>query len=492
MNRYVKKPSIESGSFNKKGDIVNIDIDEDGYSCPNKSYLLLHCDITTNEPDSNYIYKVSLNNQNILYPNSALIRTARWESERGGTMEEIHKVNELQMAINQHALSRDEFENDSLGSMRNNTDIHNLNGSIFRDLNTVGDKPSRNLTVPIRVYLKDILGIGKKELYPNEMFGKNRLRLELDATAVPVNVETNPEVEGQDYANNTGANVNLNTITLGDPADNQNAQLYYRDNIPFHVGQLVRVTATGTGNQGDIDVRRRVTNINFNRTNGHVTITLNQELATVANTDGFNTIRILDLGTRANGNPLTADLNISEVELVLCKTEPSPDMKNKMSNSVYEYSTFTDEPFSIPALNEFHKHVQLEPTCQSVLLVRPNDNMVSESNNLERYRLKLNDDDMTNRDVDIFQPLYWDRIMASWVSMGYDLKSLDIVNGDNGANPPVPFLSTFVASPVPMTEGMKTMEINLYGGGALTSNARLYKSVRRAYKLSDGGVQRLY
>lgn len=488
MNRYLKIPSNESGSFNKRGDIVYIEIDEDGYSCPNKSYVLLTCDITTNDTDPDIVRKVSLNGPNgELYPNTTLIRNSRFETERGGTHEEVHNVNELQMAIKQHALSRDEFENDSLGNMRNNTNIHNLNGSIFRDLNTVGDKPSRNLTVPIRVYLKDILGIGKKELFPNEMFGKGRLRLELDATAVPATVQTNPgPVTAQNYTNTTGGAVDLTTLVLGNAG---NATAYYRDQIPFHVNQEVKVSATRAGGAplppAIANEYRTITNIDYDRTNGHVTLTFDQALATVPNTKGYTAIQIRDPTTLDNNTTaLTASLNISEVELVLCKTEPSPDMKNMMSNAVYEYSTFTDEPFSIPALTEFHKHVQLEPTCQAVVLVRPDANMVSATNNLERYRLKLNDDDMTNRDVDVLKPLYWDRIMAAWTSMGYPLKSLDPANGNVNA--------VFVATPVPLTEGMKFLELNLYGGGGLTSNARLYKSVKRAYRLGNGGVQRLY
>lgn len=239
------------------------------------------------------------------------------------------------------------------------------------------------------------------------------------------------------------------------------------DNIPVYVGMPIRIPRQGGANTNQV-----ISSVVLG-TNGVVTITVPTVTTTVLVAGDFISFYI---------DGITPSISYTRAEMVM-KEFP----KLKTTDKVLKYFTYTTEEADGPATGtSYQKLFLLEPECVNCLVTYPlNGTLISNNVQLEKYRLRINNIDTTNRDINLFSPLYIDRLIVTMLNSGLTLKSTRFVenrttDGSNGNGTPLSLLAT----PTPMTQNPKQLQVNLSGTGALAMDRLiLFKQVMREIKL---------
>jgi len=154
-----------------------------------------------------------------------------------------------------------------------------------------------------------------------------------------------------------------------------------------------------------------------------------------------------------------------------------------------EYKSYNSEEYNANGSNPTHQHqVNVEPNCRAVYIMYPNS-VISQNDALDNsssYRLRHNDRDLTNRNINFFTPLHKERIMMGMGESDYDVKSLqalvpsakenlkqrDALGSVNGDLIDV----KMIAAPVSMIPEFSLLQINHDGiGGAGLQRVIVYK-----------------
>ena len=180
---YIKIESLQSGPFNKNYNNVEFNIPAEDYDF-SKSYLNFMC--TVNDNNAGKIAEVYLtngNNDDVPVFSSSLVENISFETEQTPNMINIRKHNIISQNLKNYTLSR----SDKLSLA--NSDIYGIVGSrgykstsLFRQINRLGNVPSRNIESSVKADLSDFEGLG--QLMPLSKLGKGRLHLELQPDLV--------------------------------------------------------------------------------------------------------------------------------------------------------------------------------------------------------------------------------------------------------------------------------------------------------------------
>jgi len=118
----------------------------------------------------------------------------------------------------------------------------------------------------------------------------------------------------------------------------------------------------------------------------------------------------------------------------------------------------------------------------NVLILAPTnvDSPMSRQDTLIDYRLRLNDVDLTSRDIEYGDTLYRDRIIMTFLNMGknYKLKSLDIVY------PLAVDALSLICNPIPVLEQKQQLQLSMNGTAFAGKTLHVYKQVIRTINLS--------
>ena len=119
--------------------------------------------------------------------------------------------------------------------------------------------------------------------------------------------------------------------------------------------------------------------------------------------------------------------SIDSAEIVL-KTVASPQGIDEI-----RYDTFSTEQTNGNGLTSFQHQYQVEPEATNVIIMFPTSNargdLISNNNEIDSWRLRLNNDDLTDRSVEQNSPLSYDRKAMTFANMGSKLKNLQQNNG---------------------------------------------------------------
>ena len=92
-----------------------------------------------------------------------------------------------------------------------------------------------------------------------------------------------------------------------------------------------------------------------------------------------------------------------------------------------EYKSYSSEEYSANGANPSHQQqVNVEPNCKNVYIMYPNP-VISANGALtaaSSYRLRHNDRDLTNRNVNFFTPVHKERLLMALSNSNYKTKSL--------------------------------------------------------------------
>jgi hypothetical protein len=358
--------------------------------------------------------------------------------------------------------------------------------SHFQNLVKVGSTGSSYETEAIvRVPFKMLFGVGG-EMLSFSTDAHIKLNLEDKSFFKPTlddPLETNTK---EDYGNQNCNNMdfgNIYTITK---------QYNSLEDSPFYVLQPITVYATKVSSlppppapappipDEPVSGVGVVQGIEFDETTGTINLSISYALPEEEDFK-YEDVRVEEL------LPNVGDFNINYAEIELC------EVLTEAKSEAIEYWTLTTEEYSGSAnLPYLYHQFSLEPQSQSVFIMfqsHPNT-LVSNNSFIDRYRLRLDNKDITSRDVFMYNgardalletvkaqhdPLHLDLVNRAFINSGWTLSNFRMeVNNrisdklqtrSTEGDPELSTSITLLATPTPMMDNLvseKLLDVNIF------------------------------
>lgn len=467
MSSYLKINANQAGPFDNNYNLVDFDIPAGVYDF-SESYVNLNMGITyASIPAGSTVYSSvdSVGDDNFYY-NCDIVRTAVLDSEVMPSMENLRECNTFGQNIKHLTLSDSEKLNEygyntpSIRTIGQKGDFQTFK-PVDGEVNNIGTVVGRNIPNPEwKIKLKDILeGLGNVKEYPGDKLGKTRLSLEL-LPGLFKSIIFNPL---RNY-NNPGTSIPVAAAALGATTLESNAAEFTAENIPLYVGMPITIVRAGGANSNNV-----ITGIELG-TDGKITISLSTALAAaVAAAD------TIELNASA-----TTTLSFTHAELVVKKL-------NKVKSDVKEltYLTYSTEVAEGTSLEVYERLFYVEPECVNLFVMFPQGN-ISYNDNLQQFRLRINNVDATNRNVEFQDALYMDRLNMTLMNAGKQLKNLRQYNPFTKAGASGPENGEtlkIIANPMPLTAQQKQVQLTFQSSAGVNIPSivlfkQLYKSIK--------------
>ena len=253
------------------------------------------------------------------------------------------------------------------------------------------------------------------------------------------------------------------------------------DLSPFWVGQALEISATHTDGGGDNIANKRVVvnSITWDKDNtGQLKITFSENWGSLAAGKTYSDIQIVPYTT------VTTSVEVNFAELVVKR------VGKPIGLDEIRFDTFSTEETNGLGLTSFQNQYQVEPDAKNVLICFPNNetDLISSNNDIESFRLRLNNQDLTDRPVDQGSPLYYDRLNMTLGNMGYRLKVLSenmgvdtTTWGDVYDN--VAVETTIITNPLFQSEREKYLQVNIDATSNGVNKLTLFKQLPRVIEL---------
>jgi len=429
MNKIIKISSNQGGSFTATNNLVDFDIPADGVYDLSKSYVNLMMSITEQPttPAKNGVYLPQVNFRNGVgtplnfdFTNIAMVKNFSMNCANKGQIADIRRVDVLRDNLNEYMLNTDERESLGVKTLFNSYGTENQIGSIFREIRREGSDNSLRKQAPVKIPLSQLCNFGKVQQYDTTKYGRTRLHCELNIDRLVVNQYLgNGDANNQWSRSDTRNAFQVLTATMGADGLTLFSVNKFKDltDSPYYVGQVIRVSTTianqGNGETPLTNTPRRIVSILFRRdaeavdgTNGQLEITLDEDILG-GNTDG-------------NGLRGTTTITISNIDGDSCLFTPKVDygelvlekvMSPQPQKGEIQYTEFSTEEHNANSAQFFQRQFQVEPSCINLfVMMNKNDEIKSRRGGVLNWRLRLNNEDLTDRKVDYRSPLSHDRI----------------------------------------------------------------------------------
>ena len=244
-------------------------------------------------------------NQSVSAPMACLVKNCQMYSQNKGMIESVRRLDTLKLA--QYYLEHDDIELqrdlNQLGSLANDKGA-NLLGSYYMDKrvitqgDTIADSgetkdfttASRLVAREHKIYLKDLFGIGKANMYDAVRYGKTQVHLELNLDKFEMRV---PNVNETTSAFASGVNMgacdvtaNLANATLVKDAilteTYDNPEFY----CPFFVGEVVLINGTSSVQGAFAQSRQVIDDIQYDVTTKKITLKFRDAIYIINNAGG--------------------------------------------------------------------------------------------------------------------------------------------------------------------------------------------------------------
>ena len=490
LNRYVKIPAQQGGAYNTSNNRLTFDLEVDKlYNLKNSFVEILATTSGTVDPThaaavgDNAVVKVITdvtNDTDVKPRNVMLVKNCSMRSSNQGYLEDVRAVNVLQTNLNYYSKSEKNQDCENYKQCGDRVAQNNMRASIFQELQKVGLQNSRNVpNTPIRIKLSDLFyDLGDMEMFSTRSGGLGRVRIELELDLAKLTVRPQTEAEMNpddgdpthvrafaDQAQNTAAS---NQITT--KAANTYVSLL---NSPYFVGQVLQFTATANGGAAALNLFRSITAIQYNA-DLTLTLTLNDNLLATGAGETYTQVT----GTMVAGT--AASIVYSHADLVLQElSQPVPQDPFPQS-----YDCFSTEQISSnAATTNYQNLIQVEPNAVNMMIMFPNT-IFSKAPAVESFRIRVDNEDQTNRDVNIGDPLYYEVLKRTFDRANLPLRNLNervipaadkIENFTENANQ----LTLLVAADLKQTPNVKNVQLNINSSGATFSNFNVYKQLRK-------------
>jgi hypothetical protein len=346
--------------------------------------------------------------------------------------------------------------------------------SIYRQINKTGVIPSRVAnSVPISIRLGDIFDSCNTPEWDTGKTGDITLECELRLDKFEaVSRSLGTETVGADIPAPVGATT-YTTIK----------NKYGLNDLKWsarYVGEPVIINATGAGGAGNVvDVERRITQIQQSA-DGVLTYTFDSVWGTLQAGESYTGITV------AHKDPTSVAVTYDSAEVVL-KTVGRPQGLDAVS-----FHTFsTEETNGNGITGSFQNQYQIEGEADSVLIVFPDEanDLNSTNTDITSYRLRLNNENLTNEAIKIDSPLYYDSVEQLISGMGHPLRNLQQNSGSNQTgidwdNVYTEATNKLVVAGAPLWDSDRTklLQVNIQAGGAGVKKLVLFKMLPRVFE----------
>jgi hypothetical protein len=511
MDKFLKIQSVQGGEITNSDNLRDFNIPMGDVYDLRDSFVQFNCEIERTEAVAgggtgvyqNMVQWVSGETSKCHFPNSAFVKNCHLKSDTKGNIESIRRNDILKANLHVLGKSQREVADESYLAVNQLPEaINTQQYPIFGSFNKVGAvKSIESKNVPLAISLSDLFDFCATDEYDTNRGGGLRAHMELNrdkleavqtgltAQSVPANFRRFTNVA-------TSAGVG-NTLVVG--TGTTQLRVLNLDQSPYYVGQKVLITATGTGTGGDKPADITGTNgvaviktITWDRGNadqslgGKMTLTFEENWGVALTGDGGYTDVECTIAT------CTPTLKITGAELVL-KKKNRGDMNNY---SQIEYTTYSTEEGFGNSRTSFQDlfTVEGDATQAMMMFAQGSDNLLS-SAPLSSFRCALNNIDVTDRDVAVASPLYYDRLASTLRGQGINLRDLkqnaggsnnftyaDLYNSDtNNVKPLV--ASLFQTSQNKFLQVKADVGTITYAGGAKSgvNDYQLFKAIPKVF-----------
>lgn len=500
---YVKFVSTQGGPFNTASNIIDFVIPADAYNLRD-SFIQLYTSVVgtdanplANTPNGVYATQIVPSSADASgsfhFLNSLFVKNCSASIASRGQVENIRRVDQLRQALDTVAVSMRANKGDAYLSANSMADaMGNMKLSMFQEFNKEGNVISRNVEAPIMIRLGDLMDFFNTEVYDGNKLGEMHIRLEM-------NLED--KFEGQSAAGAlaaagngmsrfepvvaTAANQVVNqikTMTDGSPNRNDNETFEAIRSIadsPYYVGMRIQVSSSNSTQPGNdiTDKEAQITAIAFDADAGQITLTVSPDLTTLVDIDD----KMDNINVVAVVQPDAVNVTYSRAEVVMHRYTSMPEV----DGGLISYSTYsTEEDVGPTGVANFQRQYVVEPDANAALILMPlpGNDFLSRNTNFSSYRLRLNQVDMTDRDVVKNTPLYYDRTASLLDGMGKTLKNLQFNTGeatdanlDYAASFRAQVDCEFFGTPMPMTNSQKLLQVNINAPGGDVPRVTIFK-----------------
>ena len=495
MDSIYKINSVQSDPFTQTQNLLDFTIAENQVLDLSESHINLVVQASgsnSNFADPLAVYNVSVqikdgdNNVDAQLPNVALVKHARIRSKAvPNSVEELRDVNIYR--CNQQVFVEDEEQRKggNLSKLMSAQGSGGIGwGNISPMLDCTSDDPTGVIgntasyaEREIRIPLKDIFNVANEPFYDTGRLGETSINLELDLIrASACSVDNNRFA----YYRTTGAGAEsaglIDTSTVaGDVTTVRFTKTFlaqsWKREVGFYINQAVNffagsiTTAAGaqqlTANAG-VTYIRRITNLSYDATTGKVTATLSASLGIAT---GAGIVGAVLQPLEANVSGVTykrAELVVRQKNNVPTEQIPSP----------MRFRTFHTERDGGGAGTSHKRQYDFEPNSVGMMWcgLRFTDDLYSQAR-MKQYRISINNELTTNRDVFARTNIYYDRVSRYFTNSGKEIKNLiqsrvsrkgtnnSGQSGDTDLNDH--FLVNPIFETLPLTNSLKLVEVDI-------------------------------
>jgi len=424
MNKEIKYQSLEGGPFTTSQNRCSFRIPSDGVYDLSNSYINLNVemDVVESETASGVgVYNMDLAWENTgadplyspRFENVCLVRNANMRGANKGTIENIRRVDVLKALMLQYKTSVEEvFSQSYEASNQVATPRGQRKPSIFLNLEKEGNiKSTYNSIAPVKIPLGDIFDFCfQADELDTSKTGAIDIMLELNIDKV-YSVWRDP----LDRVDTRMINFEDVTATGDANAIVTKAQTQTLAESPYHTGMKLILNAQGAGGAGNVTDQHVVIQDITRNADGTITLIFEQNWGVLTAGQSYHSVAV------QAEDPASSEANFNFAEIVLVKLPMASSPINEI-----EYSTFSSEETNGNNLTSFQNGYQVEADCDGVVIAfpSPDTDLVSQLGSGEDYRLRLDNEDLTDRNVSFKSPLYYDRIGMTLNNMRMRLRSL--------------------------------------------------------------------
>jgi len=443
-DQFIRLQATQAGPFNESQSVVDIYLPGDGVYDLHDSFVSVYASMTTTETNAArgtgvYSTALKLNGTTNHIQNALLVKNCSMSCQARGQLENIRRQDILHAATS--SLGKSQRQDASNAYLDANTLVEpkgQLHYSIFQDINKQGTTLSSQKETPIQIRLGDIMDAGNIRLYDGRRLGQTHIRLELNAPdaagtgglvrgyqtipeAITSDAKTFEDIEDPLGAYNWTTLVINNKRTAGTDLRGMVSETQY----PYYVGCKIAVSATEAGGAPAVaNVETVITGITYDKTTSQVTLTVAPALSTMANGNKYTGVVCTKIV-----QPASVSLAFNRVELTVKRLGNPPPVNEKLKLNYTTWSTQQDQ--GVPNATSFQRQYPCEPDADACLITFPDvAGIFSTNTDIDSYRLRINEVDVTDRDVAIDSPLYYDRLSALIQTMGYNVRDLQQNAGD--------------------------------------------------------------
>lgn len=495
MDNYLKIRSLQGGEITSTQNLVDFTIPASGVYDLSDSFVNLLGEITVVDSSTNggeAVYDVgvgwvSSDPEKPHFQNVAVVKNVSMDCANKGRIENIREVGVLRQNLSTYIDTQKEQLNQSYIDINQlEAPINKQDYSQFADFVKVGNVKSVARTqVPISIRLSDMLEFCRTTEYDAGRAGATRLHLELSRDKLEaVNRMLNAHIPAvvKSFKNLSGDGTVANDIVLGSNTGADTLKVTSLDQVPYYTGQRVKISATGTGGasspNGTGDAIRLITEITWDRASGAYTLKFDAPFApALTGTQTYTNVAV-EIAT-----PTSVAYKMTGAELVV------RSVANPRGLDQINYSTYSTEQINGNSATNYQNLFTVEPEATNAVFMFPSsaNNLTSTNNDINQWRLRLNNVDLSDRDIVKNSPLAYDRLSLTLNAMGYSLRNLTKNGGKDkaqtwpGTYTDTKLNTTLIMNPLFQTTTQKLLQANISAGGGGLTNINLYKQLPRVF-----------